>query len=197
MTPAAETCSGRSAGVCARRAVTTSSASPSRNASASFMALIAPRCPFIAPSLHGYPHRAYPDDLPVGLHAAHVVVTGLPLLRGVVAPTECDDAIPAGRVNDQVVFDYYHTLKRRRAEQSHAEDRLNGCGERLAHKVRAATKVRDDVIGRAVHPAFAHRVHNARARRRGDPEVGERNMRRDVIARSFEAELVVFVQQRF
>src|SRR5262249_38812926 len=197
MTPAAETCSGRSAGVCARRAVTTSSASPSRNASASFMALIAPRCPFTAPSLHGYPHRAYPDDLPIGLNAANVVVTGLPLLRGIVAPTECDDAIPAGRVNDQVVFDYHYALKRRRAEQSHGEDGLNGRGERLANKMRAAAKVRDDVIGRAIHPAFAHRVHHARARRRGDPEVGERNMRRNVIARGFEAELVALIQQRF
>src|SRR5689334_17939786 len=117
MIPAAETCSGRSAGVCARRTVASSSASVSSSNSVSFIALIASYCPL----LHGHPHRADPDHLPVGLNAAHIVVTGFALLCGLVAPTEGQDAPTAGGVDNRVVFNDHHTLEWSRAPQAHGE----------------------------------------------------------------------------
>src|ERR1035438_9385008 len=47
-------------------------------------------------SLRGHPHWAHPDDLSIGLQAAHVIVAGLALDRRRVLIAECQHAISAG-----------------------------------------------------------------------------------------------------
>src|SRR5262245_16824233 len=145
--------------------------------------------PFLAVFIHesvlgavSDPHRGYPDNLPILLFAADVVITGFARDRGIVYPRELHFSGAGLRgIHIGIVFDDMHLRELRRARQLHPQGRRRRGRKGVTHNVVDAAHVRQDVVGGGVNVALLESIEHGLAGQVLYVEVAVTDVRGDVV----------------